>query len=784
MTMPLIPPVLFDDDPRWAVSGLLDAMGMSVLLMAPTTIEHTLAEALRLAPVLTSSSPLGRGVMRLDADPETMWVAVESPSGSAVIVFGSPQSNSDLIFQRIVVPFESAPSPFQRGMVFAGSADESTVGVLVDYNIVAVTEFTPFEHIATSDGHAILPISARRAASHWKQLAAELYATVVNGGDGDDAQVYLARMNGRAELLTPIGEGSAPDWVAPLVAEGAHRIEYLEPTVMLVTPTPTTSDGGELDAAARQLVNDAAAAFERAKNGAIAAPASRDVLDIWAQIAAARAEPSGGRRWVPSQDAPEVTIVECVRESGPGDSTFESVDALARVLRQSRGTGFEHAWRSAEGALLSPEWLTVRSAVLDPASGRVVAAGHLTHTSVGMAPAHDLGALDGRNGFTFSEAAHGGGLLWPAQVLYVGSAHARMLLPLDATMNILAVDYEPLSGNIAVLQKLGSSAGAVSIVDASGRRYVLTTLEGISGTETVRFSGDGNWLLVSKWNESVLVEVATGKWVVIGVGNAGWWPLEASTLLSIHHVDGRAFPVLFNLATNAYGTSYPHIELDVPLLEAFPYVSNPAVSADGTEVIAVSPAGVSPEYQQKHGAGSRLVRFTLATGHGSLVAGAFLDDEQTLERDVSDARWTRRRAVQGALTLSADLVAGLREPTPTHDWLAAGRWADEAEQLLVLALNEGVEATKQGRDFVGLLPEILAYLVPVSADDDSWSRQSEWLVGLRDTTVGMLAAGSLTGQLAECWRHYASAIAAIEAGRPDLIDSVGAGLQTARGEIS
>lgn len=209
-------------------------------------------------------------------------------------------------------------------------------------------------------------------------------------------------------------------------------------------------------------------------------------------------------------------------------------------------------------------------------------------------------------------------------------------------------------------------------------------------------------------------------------------------------------------------------------MHPYPFVWRPAVSADCTEAFAVSPAGVSVEYQREHGTGSHLVRFTMATGRGVLVSPAFLNADETLERDVSEARWLQRPSVTGTVRLHPDLHARLEPPVTEHEWAEPGRWADEGERMLVLALNTAVDRTKAGESIAYLLPEVLAYLVPIAHGSTVWARRSEWLVGLRDTTVNLIASGTLVGELADSWRQYGSAIAAIEAGRPDSIDPINA----------
>lgn len=778
MTASLVPPSLPDQDPRKTVYGLLHACGLSVLLTSPYRVEHVLLEAISRAPVLASSSTVGGGFMRLDADPETYWVAVESPAGSAVIVFASPQSDSMLLTRGITIPFESSPSPFAREMVFQAETEPSVVALLTDYEVAPVTEFEPFSHIAQTEGHLNMPITVRRAARHWDRLTANDYIASFESaatGETEMVKVLLTLEAGRPELWTMINEqGHVPAWAQPMVDAGTHRIDAIDEQIFLITRLSAVEDSDALDAAARRLVADAFAAYATATRSAVPAMTSESRLtDLWARIDRISQAQPVGRKWDTPESMPEFGFIERVRESVSGDSSFESVDQLARMLRQHRGTGFEYAWRGDGDQLLSPDWLTVRSAVVDVDSGHVVVAGHLSHSMWNLPPAHDLGGIDGRNRITFPEHGHEGGLLYPTFGVYVGSLRSGSLLPLDLTLNVIAVDLDARTGLIAVLHHLGGSTGAVTVISPTQDRRLLTVLEGISGTESISFSADGSMLLVSSSNKAFVVDPENGQWIDLGVANVGWWPEASSTLVSIHHADGRAFPTLYDLSTNAYTRSFPVIELDSPLLETFPYVWMPDVSAGASEVLAATPAGVTTDYQQTHGTGAHLIRFNLTTGRGALVSSPFLDSDHTLERDVSEVRWAKRVKNEAAVVLHPDLVAGMREPVTTHDWLNQGRWADEAEQVLVLSLNVGIDATREGHSFTQVLPEILASLVPVASDPEVWERQKEWLLGLRDITVNNIAQGQLTGDLAVCWQRFNSAIAAIEAGRPDTIDAIG-----------
>jgi hypothetical protein len=502
--------------------------------------------------------------------------------------------------------------------------------------------------------------------------------------------------------------------------------------------------------------------------------ADTETVSMWQQLESPSADSTVVRKFEWPTQSIEYTITERVRNAVPSaESTYESIDSRSRQLRAQRGSGFEYAWRSSQDTLLSPSWLTLNSAAVDAESGRVVAAGHLTHEVWGLPPVYDYGGMSGRNAL-FEDEGHPMGLVWPAQSLYVGSIHTGAMAPLDSTVNVRSVDLFGATSLIATTEFLGSSAGAVSIYDAKGARRLLTVLGDDRGRAPIRFSGNGEWLLVTEsGSQSTLVEVATGRWLRLDVGNAAWWPVEDSTLLTITHEDGKAIPMLYSLASNSYTRRLPEIVLDAPLLEKYPYVWYPAVSPDGHELLALTPAGVLQEYQSKNGVGNHLARVNLADGRGILASQAFFDAEQTKESDVDEVRWTARQPAR-EIHLHPDLEARLSSPVTQHEWLDPARWADEAERILVFSLNKAIALSDRDQDFSHLVPEILSALVPVSHDSNIWERQSGWLRGVKATASRDIVNGYITGSSATAWRRIGAAIAAIESGRPDLIDSVGA----------
>jgi len=168
------------------------------------------------------------------------------------------------------------------------------------------------------------------------------------------------------------------------------------------------------------------------------------------------------------------------------------------------------------------------------------------------------------------------------------------------------------------------------------------------------------------------------------------------------------------------------------------------------------------------------VRFDLNTGRGSLVNSVFANPERTLERDVLGLRWRAVNDNSWSLSLHPDLKAQLNEPTTTPkdpNSISKGWWADEAQAVLVGILNRAIELVKQGASVSYLMPEVVIALRAI-AGSPAWDAQSEWLTGLRDITMSMVASGAIGDGLDAPWLDFALAIRAIEQGEPDKIHAM------------
>lgn len=758
-TVKLTDPGREPTNPRQLLHGFLTDAGLSVVLYGPLTAEDLLRRVANAAPILRQSSQVGGCFSSLDADPNTLWTAMQGSAGAAVGVFLAPDSDSLLVMKEIIQRFEALPDPLLHGFVTLGSAQPAFAALVADAEVVPAWEVDEFRHVPSQPGYTTYPASIRRAAMSWQRGPADSYRREFVDTDGETVTVSLV-FDGYPMLLEQFAEAPSDDLshLASLVDDGPYQLQWWDPGVMFTRQVHAGVTATDLVKMAQSLCDDLAEGLARLREERSAG-------------SPALASSITSRSFTMPDHGLAYTVTERVRESVPdGMSTFDSINEMAAELRGARKSGFEYALRGSDDELLSPTWLTVVAAAMDGPTGRFVVGGHLTHEVWDLPPAYDLGAIDGRNWATFPQQGHGGGLKWPRTQLYVGSVPAGTAYPLTASTDVISVDLHGPSGTVGVLEFLGSSSSAVAVYPSGGPRRLLTVVEDIAGNEPLHFSGNGEWLLLPTSNHSTLIEVASGRWTRIDVGNTTWWPITPSTLLTVANENGQSVPRLFNLTSNAYeAPAFPALTPGFAMLPAFPYFWSPVVSPDGTTMLVVTPSGVSPEYQREHGAGNHLVEVNLASGRTSLVHQPFLDSAEQLERDVRDARWTGRLP-HVDVRLHPQLEGSLNRPVVSHQYLSPSRWSDDIEQPLVLTLNKAIGLTKSGADPSLLMPEVLTYLSCLAKSGAAWERQSAWLVGLRETLSDLISRGEIKGPPATTWMNFADSIEAIQAGQSDQLE--------------
>ena len=491
--VPVRDPGLDATDERQIVYRLLHACGLTVVLWGPVAPDELLDEALRVSPVLERAEPLGPLLNMTRSGMQ--WTMVTGPRGSALVLFIEPEADFHLLVTEIIDSFKQARATVKNDTVMAGARTSAELATFFGchYQVVAPWECDRLRHLAR--GSRRIPWRVRSRLMEWEYATPTLYRRELVDSDGDRVTVHLRDLQGDLWFYYPVGESQSGDlgpwkWIEELTE---CRLEWLEPTVCVTRRfVPSSDPTGD----AQQLVDQFAAACRKQREAGSGQPLPPPPVQApWLERMDTGSGPTGRTFEMPALEEDEYLIVDEVRHAVDGD-TFEDVNVAAqRVLRQ-RGTGFEYSWRrGADISSITPPWLSICDAVLDRPTGAIVAVGVITHRALGLAPAYDLGAIDGRNGFTFPKAGHADGVVWPSKQLYVGSLKSGALLPLSYVENVQGVDYHSASEMIAVVEGLGGSAAALAIRDRNGDRRLLTVLSGIAGYESPRFSADGRWIL-------------------------------------------------------------------------------------------------------------------------------------------------------------------------------------------------------------------------------------------------------------------------------------------------
>jgi hypothetical protein len=769
-------PGLSPDDPRQLLYLFAESMGLSVALWADVPVEVLLDAVARVAPVLTRSSHQRLGFQQLDSDDAVVWVAVQSERGSAVIVFCGPETNTSNMTASILNPFDSLGHPYRREMIFRGSTAPALRDIIESADAIPVWTEPAFRAVADTDARfPTLPAVLRRSLSSWERLQPELYKRTFIDCEGDPTDVFVGLWDEMPLLLTNVGE-STDGVLEPFgwVTSAGHSLLWMGPAVTATTALPPHSTASQLVNLGQQFIDSITHAYRDRLDAIQGGPGEAvEVGSLWDVLETRPSAASVPARHVSRPDAGRFHYTERIRENLPEDrAVFSVLDELAHSLRSERGNGFEYSWRSESDRPMLPSTSTVSSAVFDDDSGRFFAIGHPTHENWGMPPAHDLGAIDGRNAFSFSDAGHPGGLFHPVARLFAGSFRTGAATVVDATIDAGSVDYHAPSQTAAVIGFLGSSTGAIYLYDRSGSRRLLTLVDEYSGANPLRFSGDGRWLMVSGSRVSRLIEVASGRLLTLGIGNTGWWPGAPSVVMTVEHREGFAVPRLYSVNGGQYVHDFPALSTDAVTNPEYPYFWYPSVSPDGTEMLTLSPAGVDSAHQQTHGSGNRLLITELATGQTRLAHEVFADGARWLERDVREARWSKPS--WSSFEPTDTLADAMREPQTEHEYLASGRWGAENEQFLVALLNQAITRTQAGQDPSALVPDILASLQSAAEDETVWSNQAEWLTGLSAATASAIVAGTVRGRTAQAWTQIGTAIRLSAERRPDRIDIVSA----------
>lgn len=247
---------------------------------------------------------------------------------------------------------------------------------------------------------------------------------------------------------------------------------------------------------------------------------------------------------------------------------------------------------------------------------------------------------------------------------------ALRLLPLEA--DIFSLDISTAGDSVALLEWTG--AGCVTVVDVATRdRRVITWLdqgaETIIGNETVRFSSDGAWLLLSPF----LIEVSSGRLLALPIdrrlGGASWWDTRSpSSLLTWSWgPDGVTTLGWIDLEDGSSGVLGPVRLPGGDDLDAFRrHVLSVQVAADGETLLCQTWLGLSQTRQVTHGSKSRFALGRLLDRTSGVAAEilelptAFLAGNGSVELEQPMARFIDGADV-GPTRVAASFASGSRD---------------------------------------------------------------------------------------------------------------------------
>lgn len=463
----------------------------------------------------------------------------------------------------------------------------------------------------------------------------------------------------------------------------------------------------------------------------------------------------------------EFVYTERVRHNPPSEDldTFDRVEQMAEQLLATRGAGFEFSAWTSSGKRLDPPWMSTKSLAISGEHNLVAAAGHINHGALKLPRALDLGAIDMRNLHSWPAEGHPHGMVAPNAVSYIGNRASGVFVPWTMQSNVSSVDVHARTQRVAALESWGGDSGAVVALEPDGSRRVLTTLDELTGGDRVRFSPDGEWLLVTNGMVTFIVQFQGGRYARIPMGNAGWWPLDGSMLLGFNTQGDVQRPFLFSLRENRAVEDFPEISHLKPSDAAWLNTCfSPEASPTGEHVLVLTGSGVTSAHQGQFGTGSRLAMLSLSTGKCELLSDPFITGTE-LERDQREQRWSRSPA-HSATELHADIT--LEEPRSRTAAFERPTAGEDCRQVASVVLGPMANAFDAGRfdfDFSALMPEAVIGLRDTARTD------ADLLDSFKDglQQLNMFAAVRSRGPLAahySAWREFNSVLTAIGHGQP------------------
>ncbi len=475
----------------------------------------------------------------------------------------------------------------------------------------------------------------------------------------------------------------------------------------------------------------------------------------------------------PDLSRSEYLFVETVRALLPPEQdTFPEVEALAERLIARRGCGFGGAAFDDRGQLISPPWVAAQSAAVDPSRGRVSIGASVSHMAFDLPPALDLGARDGHN-LTGWRGPAPQGMFLPHNHLFLGNLMDGWLEMEPVGGSIYAHDVSPDGSELAVLEKWAADF-LVWLIDAeTGERRLITILDGLLGDERIRFSPDGEWLLVASWSRPILMRTEDGANLILPLeGPTAWWPARSTSSLMVLDQTNLGYPRLaaFDLAT---GEAADLGTINLPRQPGLPderhLLSAPEVEPAGDRVLSLTKNGPPPAHQLKHGSRDRVCVIHLGTREVELTEPPFLDGAMVLEREHRAPRWLAS-PLEGPAVVHPSLMASLRPAQTELSYEHYESVGEDTRQLAVLGLNAMVGDDPGSSDPQRLLPEVLRAMVALQQfAPDQLERIESWVDQVADMYGEGVRLGALSPEATDGWTKFNEAWQLIKDGDPDSI---------------
>ncbi len=144
-----VDPGLGERHPRQILHLMLVTSDWTYILSSQEVVQWTLTAAAARAPAFRESGHAGAGLFRFHDEPDGLWMGVDGPSGSALIVFRGPSADPDALDDLVCSRFRVDEPPLAVHIARYGAAPRPVVSLVADAGVMPLWEVPGFEALAT-----------------------------------------------------------------------------------------------------------------------------------------------------------------------------------------------------------------------------------------------------------------------------------------------------------------------------------------------------------------------------------------------------------------------------------------------------------------------------------------------------------------------------------------------------------------------------------------------------------------------------------------------------------